>query len=81
MLVFEVDSDAMTIDDFFGVGSREVTQPTAYGLALDRSTGFAVVQNLVSAMADFLPAAYGQMDLDLSVRNDANVGAAFAVWA
>lgn len=45
----------------------------ASGLALDRSTGSAAVRNLVSAMAAFSPPPPGQMDLDPSVRNDANV--------
>jgi hypothetical protein len=51
VLVLEFGGDAMTIDDFFAVGSRKITQLTAYGLALERSMGSAVVQNLASTMA------------------------------
>jgi len=61
--------------------NREVTQLTASGLSLDSSTSSVAVQNLVSAMAAFSPPAPGQMDLDPSVRNDANVSAALAAWA
>ncbi len=46
---------------------------------LDSSMGSVAVQSFVSAMAAFSAPATGQMDIDLPVRNDANVSAAPAV--
>ncbi len=74
-------SDVVTIDDFFGVGKREVTQLSASGLSLDSSTSSVTIRNPVSAIAAFSSPVPGQMDNDLSAHNDANVSAALAAWA